>query len=326
MKQLSEPKYARIVGTGHYLPAHIETNAALEKRVDTNDAWIVERTGIRQRHLAAATETTTELATQAAQRALEAAGWQAEDLELIIVATTTPDRIYPSTACLVQARLGNRGAIAFDVQAVCSGFVYALSIAEKFIRAGNVRKALVIGAEVYSRILNWQDRSTCVLFGDGAGAVVLSADDEMGILSTHLHADGSYHDVLTTRGTVNQGKIEDGSGFTEMQGGEVFKFAVNAMSEAAQEALAFNQLSVEQIDWFIPHQANVRIITATAKRLKMNMDKVIVTVPDHGNTSAASIPLALDIAVRDGRIQRGQQLMLAAIGGGFTWGSVLLRY
>ena len=318
--------YARIAGTGHCLPRNIVTNDDLAKRVDTNNEWIVARTGIRQRHLASDDETTCSLATQAAQKALAAANCSANDLDLIIVATTTPDRIYPSTACLLQAQLGNHGAAAFDVQAVCSGFVYALSVANQMIRGDMAKRALVVGAEVYSRILNWEDRTTCVLFGDGAGAVVLEASDEAGILSCHLHADGSYSDTLTTPGTVQQGQIVDGSGFTQMNGKEVFKFAVNALSEAATEALQANQMYVDDVDWLIPHQANTRIIESTAKKLQLPMEKVIVTVPLHGNTSAASVPLALDVAVQDGRIQRGQHLLLNAIGGGFTWGAVLLRF
>jgi 3-oxoacyl-[acyl-carrier-protein] synthase III len=318
--------YARIAGTGSYLPKRIVSNTELMQWVDTSDEWIVERTGIRQRHLAAPDETTCDLAEHAARHALAAAGCTAEELDLIILGTTTPDRIYPSTACLLQARLGNHGAPAFDVQAVCSGFVYALSIANQFIRAGSAKKALVVGAEVYSRILNWNDRNTCVLFGDGAGAVVLEASDQPGILSTHLHADGSYHDLLTTPGTVAQGRLINGSGFTEMQGGDVFKFAVNALSQVVDEALQANQLSPESIDWLVPHQANIRIIKATAKKLKLPLEQVIITVPEHGNTSAASVPLALDIGIRDGRIQRGQTVLLEAIGGGFTWGSVLLTY
>ncbi len=318
--------YARIAGTGSYLPARVVPNSELEQRVDTSDQWIIERTGIKQRHLAAPDETTCDLAEHAARQALAAANCQPEDLDLIILGTTTPDRIYPSTACLLQARLGNHGAPAFDVQAVCSGFIYALSIATQFIQAGTAKKVLVVGAEIYSRILNWQDRNTCVLFGDGAGAVVLEASDTPGILSTHIHAEGQHNNLLSTPGTVDQGQIRNGAGFTEMQGSEVFKFAVNALSSVVDEALQHNQLQPSDIDWLIPHQANIRIIKATAKKLKLPMDQVIVTVPEHGNTSAASVPLALDVGVRDGRIQRGQTLLLEAIGGGFTWGAVLLKY
>jgi 3-oxoacyl-[acyl-carrier-protein] synthase-3 len=317
--------YSRIIGTGGYLPEKILTNADLEKLVDTNDQWIVERTGIRSRHLAADDQDTCDLAEEAARRALAAAQCDAHQLDLIIVGTTTPDRIFPSTACLLQARLGNHGAMAFDVQAVCSGFLYALSTADKFIKTGAARRALVVGADVYSRLVNWTDRSTCVLFGDGAGAVVLEASAEPGILSTHLHADGAYKDMLTVPATVAEGRL-NGDGFTKMQGNEVFKFAVRALSQVVDEALAANQLDQSAIDWLVPHQANIRIIAATAKKLKLPMEKVIVTVSGHGNTSAASVPLALDVAVRDGRIQRGQMLLLEAVGGGFTWGAVLVKY
>ena len=317
--------YSRIIGTGGYLPERRLTNAELETWVDTSDEWIVERTGIRTRHLAGQDQDTCDLAEQAARRALEAAQVNASELDLIILGTTTPDRIFPSTACLLQARLGNRGAMAFDVQAVCSGFLYALSIADKFIKTGAAQRALVVGADIYSRLVNWTDRNTCVLFGDGAGAVVLEASTSPGILSTHLHADGAYKDVLTVPGTVAQGRL-NGDGFTKMQGHEVFKFAVNILKEIVDETLAANQLDSHSIDWLIPHQANIRIITATAKKLKLPMDKVVVTVSEHGNTSAASVPLALDVAVRDGRIKPGNLLLLEAIGGGFTWGAVLVKY
>jgi len=317
--------YSRIIGTGGYLPEKVLTNADLESMVDTNDQWIVERTGIRTRYLAAEDQDTCDLAEKAARYALEAAECEASELDLIIVATTTPDRVFPSTACLLQARLGNHGAAAFDVQAVCSGFIYALSIADKFIKTGAARRVLVVGADIYSRLVNWADRNTCVLFGDGAGAVVLEASAETGILSTHLHADGAYKDLLTVPATVRQGRL-NGDGFTKMQGNEVFKFAVNVLSKVVTEALAVNQLDKSAIDWLVPHQANIRIITATARKLKLPMEKVVVTVPEHGNTSAASVPLALNVAVRDGRIQRGQILLLEAIGGGFTWGAALLRY
>ncbi|ALG68770.1 beta-ketoacyl-ACP synthase III [Beggiatoa leptomitoformis] len=318
--------YSRIAGTGSYLPARVVTNADLAKVVDTSDEWIIERTGIHQRHIVADGEGTCDMAEHAARRALAVANCSPSDIDLIILGTTTPDCIYPSTACLLQARLGNHTAAAFDVQAVCSGFIYALSIADKFIKSGSAKRVLVVGAETYSRILNWQDRNTCVLFGDGAGAVVLEASEQAGILSTHLHADGSYKDYLHVPGRVEQGKIRGGDGFTTMQGTEVFKFAVKVLSEVVDEALQANQLQAKDIDWLVPHQANIRIISATAKKLKMPMEQVIVTVPEHGNTSAASIPLALDTAVRDGRIQRGQTLLLEGIGGGFTWGAVLVRY
>lgn len=317
--------YSRIIGTGGYLPERKLTNAELETWVDTSDEWIVERTGIHTRHLAGQDQDTCDLAEQAARRALEAARVNASELDLIILGTTTPDRIFPSTACLLQARLGNRGAMAFDVQAVCSGFLYALSIADKFIKTGAAQRALIVGADIYSRLVNWTDRSTCVLFGDGAGAVVLEASTSPGILSTHLHADGAYKDVLTVPATVAQGRL-NGDGFTKMQGNEVFKFAVNILKEIVEETLAANQLDSHSIDWLIPHQANIRIITATAKKLKLPMDKVVVTVSEHGNTSAASVPLALDVAVRDGRIKPGNLLLLEAIGGGFTWGAVLVKY
>jgi len=317
--------YSRIIGTGGYLPEKILTNADLEKLVNTSDQWIVERTGIRSRHLAADDQDTCDLAEEAARRALAAAQCDAHQLDLIIVATTTPDRVFPSTACLLQARLGNHGAMAFDVQAVCSGFLYALSIADKFIKTGGMRRALIVGADIFSRLVDWTDRSTCVLFGDGAGAVVVEASAEPGILSSHLHADGAYKDLLTAPATVTKGRL-NGDGFTKMQGNEVFKFAVRALSQVVDEALAANQLEQSAIDWLVPHQANIRIIAATAKKLKMPMEKVIVTVSGHGNTSAASVPLALDVAVRDGRIQRGQMLLLEAVGGGFTWGAVLVKY
>ncbi|MDM8568099.1 beta-ketoacyl-ACP synthase III [Thiotrichales bacterium HSG1] len=317
--------YSRIVGTGGYLPDRILTNVELEKIVDTNEEWIVGRTGIKSRHIAAKDESTCDMAEQAALKALKAANVDVAEIDLIVLGTTTPDRIYPSTACLLQARLGNHGAAAFDVQAVCSGFVYALSTADKFIKTGAAKCALVVGADVYSRILNWNDRGTCVLFGDGAGAVVLKSDSEPGILSTHLHADGAYKDLLTVPGQVGNGRI-NGDGFTKMQGNEVFKFAVNALRNIVDETLEANQLEKDEIDWLVPHQANIRIIKATAKKLQLPMEKVIVTVTEHGNTSAASVPLALDVGIRDGRIKRGDMLLLEAIGGGFAWGSVLVKY
>ena len=318
-------KYARIIGTGRYLPERILTNADLEKMVDTTSEWIVERTGIHQRHLAAEDQGTCDLSEQAAKQALAMAGCSPQDIDLIIVATTTPDRTFPSTACLLQERLGIKGAAAFDVQAVCSGFIYALSTADKFIKTGAARKALVVGAETYSRLVDWTDRNTCVLFGDGAGAVILEASDEAGILSTQLHADGSYKDALTVTGRVEQNAVV-GDGFTYMNGREVFKFAVNILHKSVEEALKTTGLSIDDVDWLVPHQANIRIIEATAKKIGLSMEKVIVTVEKHGNTSAASIPLALDTAVREGKIQRGQTLLLEAIGGGFTWGSVLVKY
>jgi 3-oxoacyl-[acyl-carrier-protein] synthase-3 len=321
-------KYARILGTGGYLPEKILTNADLEKMVDTSDAWITERTGIKQRHIAAENQTACDLAEIASLRALQAAGRQAGDIDLIIVATTTPDRVFPSTACLLQNRLDIHGCAAFDVQAVCTGFIYALAVAEKFIRTGAAKCALVVGTETLSRIVDWTDRGTCVLFADGAGAVVLGADDEAGVLSTHLHADGAYERLLTVDGGVSQGyeKLRQGEAYMQMQGNEVFKMAVNTLGNIVDETLAANDIKQSDIDWLVPHQANIRIISATARKLKMPMDKVVVTVDRHGNTSAASVPLALDVAVRDGRIKRGQTLLLEAFGGGFTWGSALVKY
>ncbi|HZF24262.1 MAG TPA: beta-ketoacyl-ACP synthase III [Burkholderiales bacterium] len=316
---------SRIVGTGSYLPEKILTNADLEKIVDTSDEWIRSRTGIRSRHIAADGELTSDLALPAAQKALQSAGVAAGDLDMIIVATTTPDMIFPSTACILQSRLGIAGCPAFDLQAVCSGFVYALGTADLFIRAGQAKKVLVVGAEVYSRILDWNDRGTCVLFGDGAGAVVLAASNTPGILATRLHADGSYKDHLSVPGSVCGGKVW-GRPFVHMDGGSVFRFAVRVFEEVAHEVLDQAGLKVSDLDWFVPHQANIRIMEATARRLGLPVEKVIATVDHHGNTSAASIPLALDEAVRDGRIRPGQTLLLEGVGGGFTWGAVLLRW
>ncbi|MCG6885784.1 MAG: ketoacyl-ACP synthase III [Proteobacteria bacterium] len=319
--------YSRITGTGSYLPEKVLTNADLEKMVDTSDEWITDRTGIRKRHIVDG-ETTCDLAEQAARRAIEAAGLSAADIDLIIVGTTTPDRIFPSTACLLQDRLKIHGCPAFDVQAVCTGFVYALGVADMFVTAGKAKHALVVGAETLSNIVDWTDRGTCVLFGDGAGAVVLSASDETGILSTHLHADGQYKELLTVPAGLSENieQLKAGGAFVEMKGNEVFKVAVNTLGRIVDETLAANNMQKSDITWLVPHQANIRIIAATAKKLDMSMDHVVVTVQDHGNTSAASIPLALDIAVRDGRIQRGDTLLLEAFGGGFTWGSALLKY
>jgi len=320
--------YSRIIGTGGYLPENVVTNQDLEKFVDTSDQWIRERTGIRQRHIAAEGETTCDLAEQAARRALAAAGKRPEDIDLIILATTTPDQVFPSTACLLQSRLGIHGCAAFDVQAVCTGFVYATGIADNFIKAGSATCALVIGAETFSRILNWEDRTTCVLFGDGAGAVVLEASDEPGILSTHLHADGDYASMLHVPDGVSKGydKVRENAAFVEMSGNEVFKIAVNTLGRIVDETLEKNDLQKSDIDWLVPHQANIRIINATARKLRMSLDNVVVTVEEHGNTSAASVPLAFDVAVRDGRIKRGETVLMEAFGGGFTWGSVLLKY
>ncbi len=320
--------YARITGTGSYLPEKILTNHDLENMVDTSDEWIRDRTGIKQRHIAGEKEYTVDLAEKAARNAIEAAGISVKDIDLVIVATTTPDRVFPSTACLLQQRLNIHGCAAFDVQAVCTGFVYALGVADQFFKAGTARCALVVGAETLSRILDWTDRNTCVLFGDGAGAVVLQSDEETGILSSHLHADGSYEHLLTVTYGVSTGKREilEGSGGISMKGNEVFKMAVNTLGRIVDETLQHNNMQKSDIDWLVPHQANIRIINATAKKLSMSLDHVVVTVDKHGNTSAASVPLALDVAVRDGRIKKGETLMLEAFGGGFTWGSVLLKF
>jgi 3-oxoacyl-[acyl-carrier-protein] synthase-3 len=317
--------YTRIIGTGSYLPEQIVTNEELSRRVDTSDEWIYSRTGIRQRHMAAEGELTSDLALKASQRALQAAGISAADIDLIVLATTTPDMIFPSTACILQSKLGAGHGAAFDVQAVCSGFVYALATADALLRTGTYRRALVVGAEIYSRILNWEDRATCVLFGDGAGAVVLEKSDEPGIIGTHLHADGSHRDILSVPGAIRNGQL-CGSPYLEMDGNAVFKLAVKVLGELVDEALTQHGIQREQLDWLIPHQANIRIIQATAKRLGMSMDKVVVTVDKHANTSAASIPLALDLAVRDGRIQRGHTVLMQGVGGGFTWGAVLARF
>ncbi len=320
--------YSRITGTGSYLPEKILTNEDLEKIVDTTDEWITDRTGIKERHIAADGETACDLAEQAVRRAIEAARIDINRIDLIIVATTTPDRIFPSTACLLQDRLDLHGPTAFDVQAVCTGFIYALSIADKFIHSGSHKCALVVGTETLSRIVDWGDRGTCVLFGDGAGAVVLEASDEPGILSTHLHADGKYKNLLTVNAGISQGfdKIQNGTAYMQMQGNEVFRVAVNTLGRIVDETLLANDLEKTDIDWLVPHQANKRIIDATARKLNMPMDKVVLTVDKHGNTSAASVPLALDTAVRDGRINRGDTLLLEAFGGGFTWGSALITY
>jgi len=318
--------YARILGTGSYLPARVLTNAELERMVDTTDQWIVDRTGIRERHLAADDESASTMGLEAARRALDAAGVDAKQVDLIIVATTTPDLVFPATACLIQERLGIRECPAFDVQAVCTGFVYALTIAEKFIRTGSARCALVIGSEVLSRIVDWKDRSTCVLFGDGAGAVVLGAADAPGIISTHLHADGQYKDLLCVPTGVGTSHRRERLPFVQMEGSEVFKVAVTTLGRIVDETLAANRMQQSDIKWLVPHQANIRIITATAKKLGLPMERVVLTVDRHGNTSAASIPLAFDEAVRDGRIRRGDTILMEAFGGGFTWGSVLLRY
>ncbi|WP_019559750.1 beta-ketoacyl-ACP synthase III [Caldimonas manganoxidans] len=327
---LFSDRYSRITGTGSYLPPRRVTNAEFAAElaaqgIETSDAWIVERTGIRARHFAAPDVASSDLALHAARHALEAAGRSAADIDLIIVATSTPDMVFPSTACLLQHKLGVAGCPAFDVQAVCSGFVYALSVADAMIKSGAAHCALVVGAEVFSRILDFKDRTTCVLFGDGAGAVVLEASDRPGILATELHADGSHSGVLCTPGTVSGGQVL-GEPFLKMDGQAVFKLAVKVLDEVARAVLDKAGRQDSDIDWLIPHQANIRIMQGTAKKLKLPQDKLIVTVDEHGNTSAASIPLALDHAVRQGRIQRGDTLLLEGVGGGFTWGAVLLDY
>jgi 3-oxoacyl-[acyl-carrier-protein] synthase-3 len=320
--------YTRIAGTGGYLPEKILTNHDLERLVKTSDEWITERTGIKKRHIAAEGESTCDMAEVAARRALEMAGRSTSDIDLIVVATTTPDKIFPGTACLLQKRLDIHGCPAFDLQAVCTGFVYALGVADRFIRTGGVSCALIVGAEALSRLLDWTDRTTCVLFGDGAGAVVLEAAQAPGILSTHLHADGSYEHLLHVPHGVGQGysRMIEGQAYMQMKGNEVFRMAVRTLGRVVDETLAANAISKEDIDWLIPHQANHRIIEATARKLQIPMDHVVITIDEHGNTSAASIPLALDVAVRDGRIQRGEIVIMEAFGGGFTWGSALLRY
>jgi len=320
--------YSRIAGTGSYLPEKILTNADLEKIVETSDQWIRERTGIQQRHIAAEGQTTVDLAEQAALRAMEAAGVTGADLDLIVMGTTTPDIIFPSSACLLQARLGATGCPAFDVNAACSGFIFALTTADKFIRSGAAKTVLVVGAETLTRMLDWSDRNTCVLFGDGAGAVVLKADAETGILSTHLHSDGGKKELLYNPVGVSSGfKLDEKNAGVRvlMAGSDVFKYAVKALDSVVDEALEANGIDKTQLDWLIPHQANLRIIEATAKRLAMPMDRVVLTVHKHGNASAASVPRALDEAVRSGKVQRGQLVLMEAFGGGFTWGSALMR-
>jgi 3-oxoacyl-[acyl-carrier-protein] synthase-3 len=319
--------YARILGTGSYLPGDPVTNHDLVARgVNTSDEWVAERTGIRARHFAAPNQAASDLALEASLRAISAAGVDAQDIDLIVLATSTPDYIFPSTASLLQAKLGiKNGGAVFDIQAVCSGFTYAITIAEKFIRSGSHKRALVVGAEVFSRILDWHDRTTCVLFGDGAGAVVLGASEEPGLLATAIHADGSYNGILSVPGAICNGQVT-GSPFVQMDGQAVYKFAVRVLSEVANEVLTAGGLAPKDLDWLVPHQANIRIIQSTAKKLHLPMEKVVTTVASHGNTSAASVPLALDVAVRDGRIQRGQTVLMEGVGGGFTWAGVLLRY
>ena len=324
MKQV----YSRIAGTGRCLPDKVLTNADLEKIVETSDEWIRTRTGIERRHIVADDETNLDLCERASKQAMEAAGVKPADIDLVIVGTTTPDQVFPNMGCLLQRRLGIHGPMAFSLEAACTGFIYALSIADKFVKTGASRRALVVGAETLSRMVDWKDRGTCVLFGDGAGAVVLEASDEPGIISTHVHADGQYADLLYFPSGVSK-KPEDFHArrdYIQMKGNEVFKVAVTKLGEIVMEALEANHMKGEDIDWLIPHQANLRIIEATAKKLKMPMERVVLTVQDHGNTSTASVPMALDVAVRDGRIKRGQILMLEAFGGGFTWGAALIKY
>ena len=316
---------SRITGTGSYLPEKLVTNKDLEALVQTSDDWIVSRTGIRERHIAADGEFSSDLALHACRNALAAAGRKPEDVDLIVLGTSTPDMVFPSSACLLQAKLGIKRGAAFDVQAVCSGFVYALGTADLYIRSGQFKCALVVGAEVFSRILDWKDRGTCVLFGDGAGAVVLEASGEPGILSSHLHADGSFASILNTPGHVCGGAVQ-GDPTLKMDGGAVFKLAVRVLEESAREALAANNFTIDDLDIYIPHQANVRIVSHVGRKLGLPEAKCIVTVDRHANTSAASIPLALDVAVRDGRVKKGHLVLLQGVGGGFTWGSVLLRY
>jgi 3-oxoacyl-[acyl-carrier-protein] synthase III len=321
--------YSRIAGTGHFAPVKVVTNADLEKIVETSDEWIRSRSGIERRHIAEASETTVDLAEHASRAAMEAAGVGPEDVDFIVVGTTTPDLVFPNVGCILQDRLGIHGCPAFSLEAACSGFIYALSIADKFISTGQAKCALVVGAETLSRITDWTDRSTCVLFGDGAGAVILKPAEDPGIISTHLRADGRYKDLLTAKTGISVQPPGDAlrDGFNvRMAGNEIFKVAVRSLESIVDETLAANNLDRAEIDWLIPHQANIRIIQATAKRLDMPMDKVILTIQEYGNTSAASVPMALDVAVRDGRVRRGQLLLLEAFGGGLTWGSALIRY
>ena len=318
--------HSRIIGTGSYLPARTLTNFDLEKIVETSHDWILSRSGIVERHIAADDEMASDLALHASRRAIEAAGISAEEIDLVIVATTSPDKMFPSTACILQDKLGIRNCgAAFDIQAVCGGFIYALNTADMYIKGGQAKTVLVIGAEVLSRMLDWSDRSTCVLFGDGAGAVVLQASETPGIVASKLHADGSHQGMLTADGNIRHGEIQ-GDPFIKMDGQAVFKFAVKVLSEVVEEVLEENHLHGADIDWLVPHQANIRIMEATARKLGLSMDNVVVTVAHHGNTSSASIPLALDTAVRDGRIKHGQNILLEAVGGGFTWGAILIKW
>lgn len=320
-------RYSRIIGTGGYLPEEVRTNEQISQTVDTSDSWIYERTGIKSRRIAGVDETASSMAEIAARQAIEAAACDPEDIDLIIVATGTPDRVYPSTGCLLQQRLGIKNCVAFDVQAACSGSIFALSIADQYIKSGAAKKVLVVGSEICSRVVDWTDRGTCILFGDGAGAVLLSASDEAGILSTHIHSDGEYEDLLycpNPQAATEANKDE--AGYINMRGNEVFKVAVNTLGRIVDETLAANHMKQSDVDWLVPHQANTRIIAATAKKLKMSMDHVILTLENQGNTSSASVLLALNEGVRDGRIQRGQVVLLEAFGAGFTWGSALIKY
>ena len=320
--------YAKIAGTGSYLPERVMHNREFEAFVDTSDQWIRERTGIARRHIAAENETTSDMSVAASRHAMEQAGVAARDIDLIIVATTTPDKVFPSTACIVQRKLDIHGIPAFDVHAACSGFIFALDVADRYVRTGGAACALVIGSETYSRIIDWNDRSTCVLFGDGAGAVVLCASEEPGIISAHAHSDGEHEDLLQVPAGISSGysKVRAEAAFIQMKGHEVFRKAVSTLGLIAEETLSGNDISTKDIDWLIPHQANLRIIAAAAKKLDLPMERVVVTVDEHANTSSASIPLALDVAVRDGRIKRGELLLFEAFGAGFTWGSALVRY
>jgi 3-oxoacyl-[acyl-carrier-protein] synthase-3 len=325
---MKDPMYSTIAGTGSYLPEKILTNADLEKLVDTSDEWIRSRTGIRQRHVAAEGETTTDLAEHASRRAIEAAGVTAADIDLICVGTTTPDLVFPNVGTLLQDRLGVHGCPAFSLEAACTGFMYALSVADKFVRLGESKCALVVGSETLTRIVDWSDRGTCVIFADGAGAVILEPSTRQGIISTRLHSDGRYKDLLQYPDGVSKGfkLVREGKAAVQMKGNEVYKVAVNTLGQLVTDTLSASGFTKDELDWLIPHQANIRIIEAIAKRLALPMERVIVTIGEHGNTSAASVPLALDVGVRDGRVKRGQLLLLEAFGGGFTWGSALVRY
>ncbi|TAK61496.1 beta-ketoacyl-ACP synthase III [Methylobacter sp.] len=320
-------RYSRVIGTGGYLPEEVRTNEQISQTVDTSDSWIIERTGIKSRRIAGADETASSMAEIAARQAIAAANCDPEEIDLIIVATGTPDRVYPSTGCLLQRRLGIKNCVAFDVQAACSGSIFALSIADQYIKSGAAKKVLVVGSEICSRLVDWTDRGTCILFGDGAGAVLLGASDDAGILSTHIHSDGEYEELLyCPNPQVAIEANKDEAGYIKMRGNEVFKVAVNTLGRIVDETLAANNMQQSDVDWLVPHQANTRIIAATAKKLKMSMNNVILTLENQGNTSSASVLLALNEGIRDGRIQRGQVVLLEAFGAGFTWGSALIKY